>query len=262
MKNLQILSDLHFEHHHDEGESFMSKLNPEGVDILVMAGDIAPTHGGILQNAFHEVCKKYKNVVYVSGNHEYYKSSIRLGNDRLSKVKIKNLHILHNEAKTVDGVRFYGGTMWFPEAYDPMTQLAKTRMNDFYQISDMEPECYRENTDFVNKYGLNMTDKTVVLTHHLPSPESTPHRFRRSHLNPFFVCDMQDKIACCTVPQLWIHGHTHDQTDYEMHVTYPLTPEEKPETLRVVANPLAYPGEPSGLQYQEKLVITVKEVNE
>jgi len=258
MKNLQIMSDLHFEFHHDHGESFINGLDPSNVDILVLAGDIASLNGGMLAGALHQFSKKFKNVVYVPGNHEFYKTAIRLGWNKLHNTTVKTVHILHNEAKTVDGVRFYGGTMWFPETYDPMTINAKTRMNDFYQISDMEPECYRENTDFVNKYGVNVNEKTVVLTHHLPSPESTPRRFRASQLNPFFVCDMQQKIESCAVPQLWIHGHTHDFNDYNMHLGYG---DDCPK-LRVVANPHGYPGEPSGLHYKEKFVIPVSEVNE
>ena len=38
---LQLLSDLHFEFHRDGGRSFVDSLDPGGIDVLVLAGDIA-----------------------------------------------------------------------------------------------------------------------------------------------------------------------------------------------------------------------------
>ena len=37
---LQIMSDLHLEMHADRGAEFIRELDPTGVDVLVLAGDI------------------------------------------------------------------------------------------------------------------------------------------------------------------------------------------------------------------------------
>ena len=73
---LQIMSDLHFEMHADGGAGFIRELDATGVDVLVLAGDI--TMAGQyedLASVFGPLAQKYRHILYVPGNHEYYKSS-------------------------------------------------------------------------------------------------------------------------------------------------------------------------------------------
>ena len=37
---VQLLSDLHLEMHRDDGRSFLASLDPSGVDLLIVAGDV------------------------------------------------------------------------------------------------------------------------------------------------------------------------------------------------------------------------------
>ncbi|WP_258230052.1 hypothetical protein [Pseudomonas putida] len=73
--------------------------------------------------------------------------------------------------------------------------------------------------------------KTVVITHHAPllrSLEHSPHP--KSHLEAAFANNwtefFEEKLA-----DLWIHGHTHINTNYVMNRT------------RVISNQRGYPGE-------------------
>ncbi len=73
---LQIMSDLHFEMHADGGAGFIRELDPTGVDVLVLAGDITMARQyEDLASVFKPLAQKYPHVLYVPGNHEYYKSS-------------------------------------------------------------------------------------------------------------------------------------------------------------------------------------------
>lgn len=56
---------------------------------------------------------------------------------------------------------------------------------------------------------------------------SVPPRFARDLLTPAFASNLEDLMDGGRV-QLWIHGHTHDPFDYEIHGT------------RVVCNPRGY----------------------
>jgi predicted phosphodiesterase len=69
---IQILSDLHFEFHRDNGRSFVETLDPAGVDALVLAGDISV--GDDLPEALGLLCRRFHDaaVIYVHGNHEFY----------------------------------------------------------------------------------------------------------------------------------------------------------------------------------------------
>jgi predicted phosphodiesterase len=50
--------------------------SPTGVDVLVLAGDITMArHYEDLASVFKPLARKYRHILYVPGNHEYYKSS-------------------------------------------------------------------------------------------------------------------------------------------------------------------------------------------
>ena len=70
---VQLLSDLHLEFHRDGGKAFLKSLDPSGVDVLVLAGDVDVAAGGLLQS-LTSICRLYRDssVVYVAGNHEFY----------------------------------------------------------------------------------------------------------------------------------------------------------------------------------------------
>jgi predicted phosphodiesterase len=73
---LQIMSDLHLEMHADGGAAFIRALDPTGVDLLVLAGDITMAqHYEDLETVFEPLATKYHQILYVPGNHEYYRSS-------------------------------------------------------------------------------------------------------------------------------------------------------------------------------------------
>lgn len=76
MTKIAYCSDLHLE---------FGRLNIElpDADILLLAGDIYVNYlfnkhdsTDDVIDFFTEISKKYKNIIYVPGNHEYYDSSI------------------------------------------------------------------------------------------------------------------------------------------------------------------------------------------
>jgi hypothetical protein len=120
---LQIMSDLHLEMHADRGAEFIRELDPTGVDVLVLAGDITMARDyEDLESVFEPLARKYRKILYVPGNHE-------------------------------------SQNVAFEKAL-----ITKTEPGD------------------------------VVVTHHMPAPESVPSRFARSAMNAFFVCDMTSHL--------------------------------------------------------------------
>lgn len=67
--------------------------------------------------------------------------------------------------------------------------------------------------------------KTVVVTHHLPSKQSVVERFKDSLLSACFASELDYLFGKMN---MWIHGHTHDNLDYEVNGT------------RVICNPRGY----------------------
>ena len=146
---LQIMSDLHFEMHADGGAQFIRQLDPTGVDLLVLAGDITMAQQyGELESVFKPLASKYRRILYVPGNHEYYKSSPKQVAENLAMLarNVPGVVIPWNEAVVIGGRRFFAGTMWFRP--DPMGELNKRFMNDFSMIEGFEPWVYDQNVAF------------------------------------------------------------------------------------------------------------------
>ena len=193
---LQIMSDLHFEMHADGGAELIRELDPTGVEVLVLAGDITMArHYANLEGVFKPLAKKYRHILYVPGNHEYYKSSPTEVARNLAKLTkaLPQVVIPENDTVVIAGQRFIAGTMWFRA--DPAAEPNKRLMHDFSLIQDFEPWVYEQNAAFEKVLGTQVRAGDVVVTHHLPAFESVSARFARSAMNAFFVCDMAPQHA-------------------------------------------------------------------
>ena len=188
---LQIMSDLHFEMHADGGAELIRELDPTGVDVLVLAGDITMArYYEDLESVFKPLARKYRHILYVPGNHEYYKSSPSQVTRNLAKLTkaLPEVVIPQNDTVVIAGQRFIAGTMWFRP--DPTAEPSKRFMHDFSLIQDFEPWVYEQNAAFEQVVANRLRAIDVVVTHHLPASASVPERFARSAMNAFFVCDM------------------------------------------------------------------------
>lgn len=231
----QLLSDLHTEFYYGRPLDMLRGLVFEpNLDFLLLPGDIVvPTKA---QNAievrevFEFLAGKARHVIYTTGNHEYYHGAKDAVEETLKLCMPENFHYLENEEITLDGVHFYGGCMWFNNA-DGMDPFYKQDINDFHLIKDLSYWVYQRNNEFTEKAWKLIRPETVVLTHHLCTPESTPREYKTSTMNRFFLCD-QTKLILEKEPRLWVHGHTHSYARYQVG-----------NKTEVVCNPYGYPQE-------------------
>lgn len=237
---IALVSDLHFEFHADKGKSFVDSIDVSNVDVLILAGDIT-THDSIKQ-ALEWFSAKGKPVLYVLGNHEFYNSSFEDVYNIVKSVKLPNIHILNNDIVEIDGVRFLGTTMWFRD--DPYNTFYKKGMNDFFVIKKFEKHVYEENNKALDFLYGNIKESDVVITHHLPSEKCIHPLFKKSSLNNFFVCDVENLIVS-HAPKLWCFGHTHFSFDLNIGET------------RVIANPFGYAGYELNSKFDDNLIIEV-----
>lgn len=241
--NVQLLSDLHFECYPDRGLKFVRSLDPTGVDVLVLAGDIIPVaHKYHQEERLKELCGKFPWVIYAPGNHEYYGSNAKEADEALWRLGTysKNLFVMNSGHVTIDGQRFIGGTMWFP---DPKSNDFKDCIGDFLYIREFEPWVYEKNESFHELMKAELCDTDVVISHHLPSEKSVKPQYAGSNLNRFFLDDTESGIVR-RQPKFWLHGHTHESCDYFIGKTH------------VLCNPRAYPGERQD-HFNSKLVFEV-----
>jgi predicted phosphodiesterase len=239
---LHILSDLHLE---------FSTFQPlaTDADVIVLAGDIGKGNKGVYwaRETFPD-----RPILYVPGNHEFY------GTQRLETLHLLRIagqqtgvQILDEDEVVLDGVRFLGATLWtdfllFGKAKQSAAMYdGRIFLNDFRRISDegiaREGWLREGNTRFTPARSIELHEhslawlkaklnepfngKTVVVTHHLPSRLSVVERFKDSLLSACFASELDSLFGKM---DLWVHGHTHDNLDYEANGT------------RVICNPRGY----------------------
>jgi len=234
---LHILSDLHLEY----GLFRRQEVN---ADVVVLAGDI---HSG--KNAIGWIRTVFldKPVIYVLGNHEFYGHSIaELTKEIRETVAGTNIHVLENETVEIGDVRFLGATLWTDFQLYGDSVLAEvsavTNIADFERIRVTRADrpfrpadarrLHAQSLEWLIEQTNNAAGKrVVVVTHHAPSPQSLPLRFRNSPLNPAFASNLEAFVRGSGV-RTWIHGHIHEPANYRIGST------------RVIANPRGYVTEP------------------
>lgn len=248
-----LLSDLHLEY-----ADLRQPLAIPDADVCVMAGDLcrAPPNG------VHWLARHIAQAmpcVYVAGNHEFYKGSIKEGleDGKAAAAQFPNVHFLENDIAVIDGVRFIGATLWTDYRIEGHPEVAmfhaRERMNDYRQIARQRnpwqrfvPETahrmHQQSRLFIETALKADPTKTVVVTHHLPHAKSVPSRFRGDLLNAAYASDLSGVIESGR-PALWVHGHTHDSCDYRVGDT------------RIVCNPRGYDDENS--KFEAGMVIEV-----
>ena len=225
---LHIVSDLHLEF----GDY---PLPTQDADVVVLAGDIALGRDGRKWARSHF---RNKPVVYVLGNHEFYRHALPELTETLKReTEGGPIHVLENSAAELDGWTFLGCTLWsdFGVGGDPVGSMcaAEQIMSDYVVIEHSGKgrglraadtvELHAESVAWL-KRELSARDpaRTIVVTHHAPSARSIPPFYTGNSLNGAFASDLDALVEQSRVP-LWIHGHTHFNVDYVIGKTRVLT---------------------------------------
>lgn len=147
---LYLCSDVHIEF------GPLEVHNKDNADVLILSGDIVVASAfknndpqGIIEpskhaqnflNFFHQCSTKFKDVIYVMGNHEHYNGDFATSASILRAVlkEYPNIHLLDKETKTIGDVTFIGGTLWTDmNKEDALTLYHIQRaMNDFRIVTN------------------------------------------------------------------------------------------------------------------------------
>lgn len=248
MKTIHIVSDLHLE---------FGNITLPGGDILIIAGDVMEAKNYF--SAFHQTrlldaiptneflkffeieCAKYKTVLYVLGNHEFYNHDIDVVCDRLKMMLPENVIILNRDIFNIDEYLFVGATLWTDcNKDDWFTKNALKRcMADFYCVKYKDKtflpedsiEFHKRDLDFIKTIvELNRNRNVIVITHHSPSYKSCHEKYKGQLLNGGFHSELSDFILNNENIKYWIHGHTHDPFCYDIG------------NCKIICNPRGYAG--------------------
>ena len=235
MVRLWILSDLHQE---DARLRWAPSAVPEH-DLVVLAGDIA---GSPAEAVAYAEGTFDRPVVLIAGNHEFYGHAVptAIAEGRAAAARSRNVTFLEDESVAIGGVRFIGACLWtdfalFGELRIPDAMaLARRTLADFDQILAEEPanglmatrfttrhaaDRHRQSRAFIDRTLAEPFDgNSVVVTHHAPARGSIAIRFEADLVTSAFVSDIAGQILE-RKPTVWVHGHTHENFDYEVGST-------------------------------------------
>jgi len=254
---INLISDLHLE---------CADLELPGGDFLIIAGDACeakhvkqeayqaqsmmqvpgdPKRNDRYARFFHEECTKYRQVLYVMGNHEHYGYKFNKTYGYLNSQLPDNVRLMEKETHQEGDVLFIGATMWTDlNKGDPLTLMhVKGCMSDYHQITfwdggatyrRLKPYDTAMDHKTAKQYlqhvvAQNKDKKIVVVTHHAPSALSIDPMYRNDFLmNGAYYSDFSEFLLDNEHVVAWVHGHTHVTHDYLMG------------KCRVLCNPRGY----------------------
>lgn len=248
---IRVYSDLHTEF----APFIIPSLPDDSNTILVLAGDINTINRlDELESFVTECSHRFRGVIFVAGNHEFYHGSLSTTIPLIKKrvEHLYNVFVLEDESVLIGGVMFIGAVLWtdFDRENPVAIQYATQAINDFNLIDIDDPaypygrgltpydiiKVHNDSREYIFKTAKDVKQngkKVVIVVHHLPTYQSVAERFVGHPLNSAFASELGYRILDAA-PDVVIHGHTHDSFDYFLGDT------------RIVCNPRGYiPNEPN-----------------
>lgn len=252
--HLRIISDTHNEFRNVP--LILPKMDNEKEQILVIAGDfITLKKISDYKDVLISYSNRFKNVLYVLGNHEYYGFKLDLFrvHNLFESLKLPdNFHLLTRLSPKliIDNIQFVGSTLWTDFDRKSFIEYAVGQgMNDFKKIIYVENKYGSTHyskfktrnwfAEFVKDFEFIKTSvsestalKTVVITHHAPSLKSVDTRYQQDKdMNHAYCSNLEDYLSSEHNIKIWIHGHIHQPKDYMVG------------NVRVLSYPYGYKGE-------------------
>ncbi len=225
---VQYFSDTHIE--------MMPGFNPTIPvlgDVLVLAGDIGSIRQPLTRSFLTTICQKFPHVIYITGNHEYYQNdgfTIQQVDFMTAQfcATIPNMHFLnHGSWVHPSGqVAFHGCTLW-SHVPAQLEDTVEASMNDYNLIYTCEQlplgskprklTVSDSNRMFDDQFAWlksavesSKTPKNIVVTHHVPSYDMNPDKYKGDPINCAFSTDLNKFMEEHPQINTWVCGHTHD----------------------------------------------------
>jgi Icc-related predicted phosphoesterase len=235
------MSDLHL-----EAQDFQHKL--PGGDVLIIAGDLC--HAVALDPArtdpysvkqrdrvlrlVEAATRTFAHVLVVAGNHEHY-GSVFEDTGPLLRKHLAGATVLDDECIEIDGVRFFGTTLWtdLEGRNEGVSVRIRRGMGEYFFVKTRRANDDGEtaSTKLLPAHTLAAHDRavhalrglaalperpTVIVSHHAPSLKGLNPLHKGNGLDGAFASDLDDVIAGMKNTLFWVHGHTHIRKKYNV----------------------------------------------
>lgn len=219
MSTIQFLSDVHI-------ECFDDDVNPLDfvtpcADILILAGDIGSLYRfQQLLKFLKSISLHFKAVLYVPGNHEWYKlpNYISLDMEELNirlktlENSIENLYVLNRSSVLIGDVCIAGCTLWTkPECQVPpfIVRIHDVKTKEYESMHHKDLSYLQDMISYCSKKNI----KLLVVTHHPPTYKVLDNTKRRKKYISLYANHLDYLLSKDSV-NMWICGHVHTNFDF------------------------------------------------
>jgi len=246
MVKIYYMSDLHIDYNCmviKDYKLLFKDIEPN--NYLIIAGDLCEIrHKRELHEFFNYTSKIFKHIIYIAGNHEYYKNNL---DDSIIREEIKeydNITFLQDDFIDFEEDKFvvYGTTLWTGSSNDIALDMhVRDNMMDYkciyqknpditrppfgtyripitrQQIISLHLDMYYKLEEFLEDIAEDQHYKKIIVTHHLPSYNLISNEYINNACNSGYATDLDDKLKKLDF-DYWICGHTHKSKDYELEL--------------------------------------------
>jgi predicted phosphohydrolase len=220
MITFQIVSDLHIEYKKDDVPDPLTLITPSA-DILILAGDIGSLYKyEQLKTFLVNLCKYFKIVLYIPGNHEYYithnycPQNMDSLLNRLNQLEnsIENLYVLNRSSVQIEDICIVGCTLWS----EPYVPLPKFIVRVHGMNTSMYRQLHREDLKYIKrmiKYCQKKNKKLLVVTHHCPTYSVITTTKKKNDKYVSLYASNLDYLLNSNMVNTWVSGHIHINFD-------------------------------------------------
>lgn len=212
---LQYVSDVHLESKsRNTPDWWKTEITPDAPH-LVLAGDIAPARHPELPKFLSWCSSKWRNVVYIPGNHEYWHSSVSIKETEKYLKSLCDQHrVIYAQKRVIqlesDAPLLICCTLWSKLPKD----CKNIKSSDFNMIKGLNCQTrsniYYDHVNFL-KNNINAINRPIVVTHHAPISQGTQRTEHIGNRSQAVYVNNLDHLVNRT--GAWIFGHTHHVCD-------------------------------------------------
>jgi predicted phosphodiesterase len=204
----EVISDTHLNISKPSDQELLKIFSLQAPN-LILAGDIGDPDEPTLYKFLDMARQRYKRVIYVPGNHEFYgrepgskkNPSLVLRWFQALDDKWPNFHFFYRRNEVIDGVRVLGTTGWSTEPSG--TEWAKTIGEEG-----------RKDIKFLEEGIANSKEPVLVITHYPSTLQVVQDNFK-GKLSQFNYGQDLERLYRPPV-HTWIFGHIHQKHDFLM----------------------------------------------
>lgn len=263
MVKFRIMSDLHLEFY-KRPIKLLNQIKFTEDDInsyLILAGDIGIPIKRVKNRKYSLddrkinqnyveflslIRKKFKGVIMITGNHEYYKcleSGLSMSDiDEIIKEICLDLDIifLQKEFVLIEDIKIYGCTL-----FSDISREDSLVMNDYNFITNNYQETkkiFKEHFNWLKTIRKdNPEEKIILITHHLITENLIHEKNKNSEGNTAYYTEIIDELDQSI--DYVFSGHSHEYAEYFQN------------NIKCYLNPMGYPQEKRETQFKVLYIV-------